>query len=222
MSSEGTKTMQGTALTKRQRQVLEIVRSSVRERGVAPTYAEIGHALGVEHRSAMQRHVKALARKGWVEVTGLSRGIRLLREGTPILDAEHLAAMKTDGAHACEKCCEVPRLNDHESLLEEFPARPNFFVRIEEKWLDTGDFANGDIVAVRSKPRPRDGDLVLARIGELPGLGRFVRIDARTAHLREVRTSGKPRPIQIGPRTQEAKILGVVVGAIVGTQRTKR
>ena len=46
MSSEGTKTMQGTALTKRQRQVLEIVRSSVRERGVAPTYAEIGHAAG--------------------------------------------------------------------------------------------------------------------------------------------------------------------------------
>ena len=37
--------------------------------------------------------------------------------------------------------------------------------------------------------------------------------------MREVRTSGKLRPIQIGPRTQEAKILGVVVGAIVGTRR---
>ena len=83
-------------------------------------------------------------------------------------------------------------------------------------------FANGDIVAVRSKPRPQDGDLVLARIGERPRLGRFVRIDARTAHLREVGTSGRLRPIQIGPKAQEAKILGVVVGAIVGTQRTKR
>ena len=116
----------------------------------------------------------------------------------------------------------MPRLNDHESLLEEFPARPNFFVRIKEKWLDTGDFANGDIVAVRNNPEPRDGDLVLARIGERPRLGRFVRIDTKTAHLRKVGTSGKLRPIQIGPRAQDAKILGVVVGAIVGTQRTKR
>ena len=214
--------MQGAEPTKRQLQILEIVKRWIRQDGIAPTYADIAKELGIENRSVIQRQMKSLEQRGLVEITGLSRGIRLLREGTPILDAKHLAAMKADDAQTEQKCWDVPRLNGHESLLKEFPARPNFFVRIDKKWVDTGDFANGDIVAVRSNPRPRDGDLVLARIGELPTLGRFVLIDARTAHLREVGTSGKLRPMQMGPRAQDAKILGVVVGAIVGTQRTKR
>ena len=62
--------------------------------------------------------------------------------------------------------------------------------------------------------------MVLARIAELPAIGRLVGIDARTAHLHAVGTSGKLRPVQIELRTQEARILGVVVGGIVGTQQT--
>ena len=101
-------------------------------------------------------------------------------------------------------------------------ATRSFFVRIEDGWLDTGDFANGDIVAIRTGPRPREGDIVLAHIGEVATLGRLVRNEAGRAHLLAAGASRRLRPVPIGPRTQEARVLGIVVGAIVGTQRTTR
>ena len=140
------------------------------------------------------------------------------RCSTPLLDAGHLAAMK----NGTETGREAPRLKDHESLLEEFPARPSFFVRIEDGWLDTGDFATGDLVAVRTGGRTQDGDVVLARVGETPTLPRFARIDSRTAHLNALGTGSKLRPVPVGQRTQEAKIVGLVVGAIVGTGRATK
>ena len=207
--------------TKRQRQILDIIRTAIRERGIVPTYAEIAQALGLKNRSIIQRQLKSLERQGLVELTGVGRGLRLLGEGTPLLDAGHLAAMKNGVATEGETCPDTPRLKDHEGLLEAFPARPDCFVRIDDGWLDTDGFAARDIVAVRTKPEPRDGDVVLARVGETPTLARFIRIDSRTAHLRAVGRDGKLKPVQVGRRTDEAKILGTLVGAIVGTGRTR-
>ena len=83
-------------------------------------------------------------------------------------------------------------------------------------------FASGDIVAVRRQPEARDGDIVLARIGEevtLKRFERFERIDAKIVELQPVSTNPKHEPIRIGPTTEDAEIVGIVVGAIVGTRR---
>ena len=208
--------MQRAGPTKRQRQILEIVRAWIRERGVAPTYGEIAQAMRLKHRSVVQRQVKALERLGYVEITGVSRGMRLLREGTPVVEAKQLAAASTDD----ESASELPRLSNHETLLSEFEARPDFFVRIEDGWLDTGGFGTGDLLAVHTKRRPGDGAVVLARVGETATLGRFARIDSRTAHLCPLDPSAEQGPVPIGRRTNEAEILGIVVGAIVRTQST--
>ena len=211
--------MQGAPLTNRQREVLEAIRASIRERGIAPSHVEIAKAVGLENPSAVEWHLKALAKKGWIEIEGVARGIRLLREGMPILDAEHLPGVTAGAPRAVEECRNLPRLNDLESVLAQFESRPDYFVRVEGDSLDSAGFANGDIVAVRKQPEAREGDIVLARIGEEVTLKRFQRIDDEHVELQPVSTNPEHEPIPIGPSTEDAEIVGIVVGAIVGTRR---
>ena len=84
---------------------------------------------------------------------------------------------------------------------------------------DKAGFASGDIVAVRKQPEANDGDIVLARIGEEVTLKRFQRIDAEHVELQPVSRNPEHEPIEIGPTTEDAEIVGIVVGAIVGTRR---
>ena len=221
MSSEAAEAMQGAPLTERQRRVLDAIRASIRERGVAPSHVEIARAVGLANgsASAVEGHLKALARKGWIEIEGVARGIRLLHEGMPILDAEHLPAVTAGAPRPIEECQNLPRLSDLESVLDQFESRPDFFVRVEGDSLDKAGFASGDIVAVRKQPEANDGDIVLARIGPEVTLKRFQRIDAKHVELQPVSTNPEHEPIPIGPSTEDAEIVGIVVGAIVGRRR---
>ena len=192
--------MRGTGLTKRQREALEIIRKSVRERGVATTHGELAEAMNIANPTAVGGHLAALARKRWIEVIpGVDRGIRLLREGAPILDSADLGTVATNGTAALEER-ECRRLNDFESLSGEFAARPDFFIRIDAESPDTAGFASGDLVAVREQADAQDGDIVLTRIGTEVTLKRLERIGADTA---------EPGP----------QIVGVVVGGIVQARR---
>src|SRR5690606_24929832 len=66
-------------LTERQQQILELIRSEITRTGFPPTRAEIARALGFKSANAAEDHLKALARKGAIELTaGASRGIRLV------------------------------------------------------------------------------------------------------------------------------------------------
>ena len=187
---------------------------------MAPTHTELAKAMGISNPTAVIGHLGALARKGWIEVIpAVERGIRLLREGAPILDAAHLPAVAAGSPIALEECRDLPRLHDFESFSREFEARPDFFVRVEGDSLDKVGFASGDIVAVRKQPEARDGDIVLARIGSDVTLKRLQRIDSKTVELQPVSTNPKHEPIKIGPTTTDTEIVGVVVGAIVGTPR---
>ena len=78
--------MTGT-LTARQAQILELIRQYISETGYPPTRAEIAKELGFKSANAAEEHLKALARKGAIEmIPGTSRGIRLpelLDQGLP-------------------------------------------------------------------------------------------------------------------------------------------
>ena len=209
--------MRATALTQRQRQALEAIRGSLRDRKVAPTHTELARAMALPNASAVGGYLAALARKGWIEIIpSVDRGIRLLREGAPIVDATHLSGVAE--ARAVEERHELPRLDDFESLSREFEGRPDFFVRIEGDALDTAGFASGDIVAVRREARARDGDVVLARIGGEVAFWRYLRIDTTMAALHPLGPSPAHAPIEVGPGTDDAEIVGVVVGAIVAAR----
>ena len=123
--------MNGTTLTERQRQALEAIRLSIRDRGFAPSHTEIAKTMGLEHPSAVEGHLKALARKGWIEIErSVDRGIRLLREGMPILDAEHLPAVTAGTPREIDECQNLPRLNDLKSVIGQFDSRPDYLAHL--------------------------------------------------------------------------------------------
>ncbi|MFT6975662.1 MAG: repressor LexA, partial [Bermanella sp.] len=65
-------------LTTRQQQVLDLIKSAIEITGFPPTRAEIAKKLGFKSPNAAEEHLKALARKGAIEmIPGASRGIRI-------------------------------------------------------------------------------------------------------------------------------------------------
>ena len=212
--------MRGTALTARQRETLEATCEHMRRRGVAPTHGELAEALGLGHRSAVSGHLGALARKGWIELLpDVDRGIRLLREGVPILDDAHLPAVAAGNPTVVESCQNLPRVHDFESVAREFEATPNYFVRVAGDSLDRLGFTSGDIVAIRQQPEARDGDVVLARIGEEVTLKRFERNCKHAVEFQPESTNPDHEPIRADLRSDDVAIVGIVVGAIIGTRR---
>lgn len=81
-------------LTDRQQQILDLIRDVIRHTGYPPTRAEIAQALGFKSANAAEDHLKALARKGMIELTaGASRGIRLVTSGhDAVLDQDTVSA----------------------------------------------------------------------------------------------------------------------------------
>ena len=89
-------------LTQRQQQVLDVIRQHIDQTGYPPTRADIANTLGFKSANAAEEHLKALARKGAIEIiAGASRGIRLpesagipivgrVAAGSPVLAQEHI------------------------------------------------------------------------------------------------------------------------------------
>lgn len=162
-------------LTSRQEQVLQLIRSYADETGYPPTRAEIARILGYKSPNAAEEHIKALARKGAIEIIpGASRGIKLpelvdqglpivgrVAAGNPILAQEHI-----------EDYCNIP---------------PNFFspsadylLRVNGMSMKDAGILDGDLLAVHRTDQVRSGQIVVARIGEEVTVKRYKRIGNRS------------------------------------------
>ena len=151
-----------SALTERQQQVLKFIRDCIAADGLPPTRAEIAHALGFSSPNAAEQHVKALVNKGVLEwVPGASRGLRLVGDdearglpligrvaaGAPILAQEHVLAH-----HPVE-----PGL---------FKPRANYLLQVRGMSMRDAGMLDGDWVAVHRTRDVRDGQVVVARLGD--------------------------------------------------------
>ena len=158
-------------LTARQQEVLELIQTSITATGAPPTRAEIAQALGFKSANAAEEHLKALARKGAIElVSGTSRGIRLrlhaaqeqvtqlastlvlpligrVAAGSPILAQEHI-----DTTHS------VP-----ESMFER---RPDYLLRVRGMPMRDLGILDGDLLAVQATQQARSGQIVVARLDD--------------------------------------------------------
>jgi len=195
-------------LTPRQSQILDMIQDFINETGMPPTRAEIARELGFKSANAAEEHLRALQRKGVLElVPGASRGIQLkdsLREqmglplvgrvaaGNPILAQEHIEThYKLD-----------PAL---------FDPKPHYLLRVHGMSMRDAGILDGDLVAVHRTPEVRSRQIVVARLEDEVTVKRYRQEGAVVWLLPE---NSEFEPIQVDLKHQALVIEGVVVGVI--------
>ena len=193
-------------LTQRQQQVLDIIRQHIDETGYPPTRADIARELGFKSANAAEEHLKALARKGAIEVIpGASRGIRLpdtagipivgrVAAGSPVLAQEHI-----------EDHCDLPP--------SFFKPAADYFLRVQgDSMIDVGIF-DGDLLAVHSTAVANNGDIVVARIDDEVTVKRLHH--TRDQHRLELLPENPDfQTIEVDLREQDFAIEGLSVGVL--------
>ena len=193
-------------LTHRQTVVLDFIKSHIADTGYPPTRADIARELGFRSPNAAEEHLRALARKGAIEMTpGRSRGIRLpapsglpivgrVAAGHPILAVEHI-----------EDTCQMP--------AEFFRPAADFLLRVRGDSMTGAGILDGDLLAVHKTPEARNGQIVVARVDDEVTVKRFQRTSSRTRVLL-LPENDDYEPIEVDLREQELAIEGLGVGVI--------
>lgn len=195
-------------LTPRQKEILELIQSFIDEFGMPPTRAEIARELGFKSANAAEEHLRALQKKGVLElVPGASRGIQLkdsLRDqlglplvgrvaaGSPILAEEHIEThYRVDSAL--------------------FDPKPHYLLRVHGMSMKDAGILDGDLVAVHRTPEVRSRQIVVARVEDEVTVKRYRQDGSMVWLLPE---NEDFEPIQVDLAEQTMVIEGVVVGVI--------
>ncbi|MBY6019424.1 transcriptional repressor LexA [Ferrimonas balearica] len=152
-------------LTPRQNQVFDLVRQHMQDTGMPPTRAEIARQLGFKSANAAEEHLKALARKGFIEIVpGTSRGIRLLyNEPEP----EQLGLPLIGRVAAGEPILAQEHVETHYQMDGNlFRPSANYLLRVRGDSMKEIGILDGDLLAVHQTQDARNGQVVVARVGE--------------------------------------------------------
>jgi repressor LexA len=193
-------------LTARQQQVYDLIRDHINQTGMPPTRAEIAARLGFRSPNAAEEHLKALARKGVIEmVSGASRGIRLMAEeesglpligrvaaGEPLLAQEHIES----------------RFQVDPNL---FKPHADFLLRVSGMSMKDIGIVDGDLLAVHKTQDVRNGQVVVARIDDEVTVKRLKRQGNTVQLLPE---NNDFQPIVVDLQQQTLTIEGLAVGVI--------
>lgn len=210
-------------LTERQQQVLALIRSSLARTGFPPTRAEIAQALGFRSANAAEDHLKALARKGAIELTaGASRGIRLVG-GTeppaataaapgPIQAAFERLVLPLIGRVAAGSPILAAEHIERDVGVDPglFSQTPDYLLKVRGLSMRDAGILDGDLLAVKRTSEARDGQIVVARIDEDVTVKRLQRQGRQILLLPE---NPDFEPITVRPG-QEFALEGVAVGLI--------
>ncbi|SFG61403.1 repressor LexA [Neptunomonas qingdaonensis] len=195
-------------LTKRQEEVLECIRGHIDATGYPPTRAEIAAALGFKSANAAEEHLKALARKGAIEIIpGTSRGIRL-----PELESESEGIPVIGRVAAGSPILAQEHIEEHCTISADFFHPPaNYLLRVHGTSMRDIGIMDGDLLAVHQCTEARNGQVVVARIDDEVTVKRF-RKDGHMVYL--IAENTEFSPIEIDLRKQELSIEGLGVGVI--------
>jgi repressor LexA len=194
-------------LTYRQQEILRFIREVLETEGFPPTRAEIARALGFRSANAAEDHLKALARKGVIEIQpGLSRGIRLLE--TP----KHLGLPVVGKVAAGSPILAEQHIQDHYRIDSRlFRPRADYLLRVKGMSMRGAGILDGDLLAVHRTPEARSGEIVVARVEDEVTVKRFRR---RGNMVRLMPENPDFAPIVVELRRIALIIEGVGVGII--------
>lgn len=216
-------------LSPRQIEVLAFIRQFTQAHGLPPTRGEIAEGLGLKNRQGIDQHLRALETKGAIElVPGISRGIRILGEAldeTPGKTkgrrpaASVAAGLPLLGRIAAgSPILATGNIEDHLAVDPTlFRPRADFLLRVRGDSMKDADILDHDLLAVHRTTQVRNGQIVVARLGEEATVkyfhraGQLVRLEpANPAYT----------PIEIDLRTNELSIEGLAVGVLRTSLRT--
>jgi repressor LexA len=172
-------------LTPRQQQILDLVQSTIERTGSPPTRAEIASELGFKSANAAEEHLQALARKGVIELLGgISRGIRLKSDTLRSLNEARLSqhgkqyvlplpslaqlSLPLVGRVAAGSPILAQEHIDQTYLMEAsmFPRRPDYLLKVRGMSMRDAGILDGDLLAVQKAKEARNGQIVVARLGD--------------------------------------------------------
>ena len=202
-------------LTPRQEQILNLIKDAIDNTGFPPTRAEIANELGFKSANAAEEHLQALARKGAIEISpGTSRGIRLtgsrieslsmppptlmislplvgrVAAGSPILAQEHVeATYSVDPAM--------------------FSSKPDFLLKVKGWSMRDAGIMDGDLLAVKKVDSAKNGQIVVARIGDDVTVKRYKKTGSMIELLPE---NPDFKVIWVDPEVDDFALEGLAVG----------
>jgi repressor LexA len=202
------------ALTARQRQILDWIRSYMASAGMPPTRAEIARGLGFSTPSSAEDHLQALSRKGAIEIRpGTSRGLRLLEApGVPVQGTLPLVGRVAAGSPILATGHIEGRFRIDPTL---FSPAADYLLRVRGDSMVDAGIRDGDLLAVHATAEARSGQIVVARVGGAGGDEVTVkRLKRRGRAVLLVAENPAYAPIEIDPATRPLAIEGVGVGVI--------
>ena len=178
-------------LTARQQQILELIQSAIANTGSPPTRAEIAAELGFKSANAAEEHIQALARKGAIElVSGTSRGIRL-KSHNRAQSAAGFAEQLSEKMSQFQQSLLLPLIGrvaagspilaqehiDQSYLIQSslFDRKADYLLRVRGMSMRDAGIMDGDLLAVQSTREAKNGQIVVARLGDDVTVKRFER-----------------------------------------------
>lgn len=198
-----------SGLTARQAEILALIRATIRRTGMPPTRAEIAEALGFRSANAAEEHLRALARKGFIELLpGASRGIRVVGDDT--FEAPGLPVVGRVAAG--QPLLAVEHIEEHHAVDPEmFRPRADYLLRVSGTSMRDVGILDGDLLAVHTTREASNGQIVVARVDDEVTVKRFRR---RGSKVRLLPENDDFAPIEIDLRQQELVIEGLGVGVL--------
>ncbi|MEE1951032.1 transcriptional repressor LexA [Pseudomonas alcaligenes] len=198
-------------LTPRQSEILAFIKRCLEDNGYPPTRAEIAQELGFKSPNAAEEHLKALARKGAIEMTpGASRGIRIPGfepaanedEGLPVIGRVAAGAPILAQQNVEDSC----KINP-----EFFHPKADYLLRVRGMSMKDIGIFDGDLLAVHTTREARNGQIVVARIDDEVTVKRFQRNGNKVLLIAE---NPEFAPIEVNLEEQDLVIEGLSVGVI--------
>ena len=197
-----------TPLTFRQSEVLAFIEEFVEEVGMPPTRAEIARNLGFKSANAAEEHLRALKRKGAIELlSGMSRGIQLKttsheQPGLPLIGRVAAGSPMLAEEHIEYHLSVDPGL---------FHPKPHYLLRVHGMSMKGAGILDGDLVAVHRTPEVRNRQIVVARLEDEVTVKRY-RQEGKLVWL--LPENPDYAPIKVDLNQQSLIIEGVVVGLL--------
>lgn len=196
-------------LTRRQTEILDLVREWIETTGLPPTRAEIAQRFGFSSPNAAEAHLKVLAKKGVLElVPGTSRGIRLRNGGGMPLVGQVAAGSPILAQENIERHYQLDAAM--------FSPRADYLLKVRGMSMKDAGILDGDLLAVHRSAEAKAGQIVVARLGDEVTVKRFKKQGHTVQLLPE---NPDFTPIEVDLRRQELVIEGIAVGVIRNGRR---